>query len=459
MQLARKLGLLEAVSLSLSIIAPTMGMAFNVTLAAQVAGPAAPLAFAIGTAVLAIVGLSFVAFARRMAHAGSAYAYIRASFGPRTGFLAGWLLCLTYLTYSTATAALVGRFADEALENYNLAVPGLWLVLAAGAVLLAILFAYRDMRLAARLMLLLEGISVLAILVLGAIVLVRLGAAGQLSAAPFHPSAASGGWGGVGFALVFAVLSFAGFEGATTLGEETSRPHRDIPVAVLGTVLLAGAFFVLIAYVQVVGFGVDKIADLAASDAPLNALAVRFASREFATFIDLAASVSGFACTLGSLAAASRLLFALARGGTAPAMSAVHAIHGTPHRAVLLTGALVLAGILLWAPFVGAGTYYGYLGTIGTLALILVYLGVTAAEAISAGRRAKWTWSVIGLAGAVLLLWPLGNSLLPVPDYPYNLFPYLVVGWVAIGGVLMWLRPLGADATVSAQISPITAGG
>jgi amino acid transporter len=458
MALARKLGLIEAVSLSLSIIAPTMAMAFNVTLAAQAAGSAAPLAFAIGTAVLAVVGLSFVSFARRMAHAGSAYAYIRASFGPRVGFLAGWLLLLTYLTFCSATAAMVGRFADEVLENYGLALPGMWFVLAVAAVLLAMLFAYRDMRLATRLMLWLEGASVLAILVLGIIVLSTLGAAGKLSLAPFHPTASAAGWSGVGFALVYTVLSFAGFEGATTLGEETQDPHRDIPIAVLGTVLLAGAFYVLIAYVQVMGFGLDRMADLAKSDAPLNELALRFASRSFATLIDVTASVSAFACALGSLAAAARMSFALGRSGVAPALGAAHAVHGTPHRAVLVCGGIVLAGLVLWGAAVGAGDYYGYLGTIGTLALILVYLGVTLAEAVSAGRRARVGWSALGMAGAVLLLWPLGNSLFPVPDPPYNLFPYVVLGWVALGVVVAWLRPLGADASVREQVSPIVAG-
>ena len=60
--LRRNLGLIEAVALSLSIIAPTMAMAFNVTLAVGAAGRAAPLAFAVGTVALAIVGLSFVAY-------------------------------------------------------------------------------------------------------------------------------------------------------------------------------------------------------------------------------------------------------------------------------------------------------------------------------------------------------------------------------------------------------------
>lgn len=452
MTLARKLGLVEAVSLSLSMIAPTMAMAFNVTLAAQAAGRAAPLAFAIGTVVLAVVGLSFVAFARRVAHAGSAYAYIRASCGPRAGFLAGWLLLLTYLCFSSATAALIGQFGHAMLLNLGL--PGGWTQLAASGVLLAIWCAYRDMRLATRLMLWLEGVSVLAILALSALV---LRAAGPLSLTPFQPDGASG-WNGVGFALVYAVLSFAGFEGATTLGEETRHPYRDIPIAVVGTVVLAGLFYVFVAYVQVVGFGLDHVDALAASGAPLNALAVRFASQGFATLIDLAAAISAFACALGTLSAAARLLFALGRSGVATAMGAAHGRHGTPYRAVLLCGGVVLAGLLGWGAAAGASDYYGYVGTIGTLALILAYLGVTLAEAVSAGRRGRAGWSALGLAGAVLLLWPLGNSLYPVPDPPYSLFPYVVLGWVALGVAIAWLRPVGADATVTESISPVVAG-
>jgi amino acid transporter len=88
--LARTLGLVQAIGFSLSIIAPAAAMAFNVSLTAQTAGRAAPLAFAIGTAVMAIVGLSFVAYSRRIAHAGSVYAYVGHTFGQHCGFIAGW---------------------------------------------------------------------------------------------------------------------------------------------------------------------------------------------------------------------------------------------------------------------------------------------------------------------------------------------------------------------------------
>jgi amino acid transporter len=438
--LRKNLGLIEAIALSLSIVAPTMAMAFNVTLAVGAAGAAAPLAFAIGTIALAIVGLSFVAFGRRVAHAGSAYAYISMEFGPRAGFLAGWALMLTYLVYGTGTSALAGNFIDAALTDYGIAIPALWIAVAAAATLVAIRFAYRDMRLAARLMLLLEAASLLAIIGLGLIVLRAPAPAGGLSLAPFMP-AQGFGWSGIGYALVFAVLSFAGFEGAATLGEETGNPRWAIPIAVFGTVIFAGLFYVFASYVQVVGFGLGEMKKLAGDSAPLNTLALKFGSRGFAALLDLAAALSAFSCTLGCLSAAARMLFALGRAGLAPRLGAVHERHGTPGAAVLVIGGIMLAGLLLWAPLVGAGDYYGDMGTIGTLALILVYLGVTGAAMVAALRAGRGLSALFGAGGTLLLLWPLYNSLYPVPAYPADLWPYVVAIYLVLGAGMVAFRP------------------
>ncbi len=439
--LRRNLGLIEAIGLSLSIIAPTGAMAFNVALAAGAAGRAAPLAFVVGTVALAIVGLSFVVFARRVAHAGSAYAYIAKEFGPRAGFLAGWALMLTYICFCTGTAVLAGNFIHAALANYKIVVPGFWVAVSVAAIVIATYLAYRDMRLAARLMLVLEAISVLAIVVLGVIVLEKVSAHGGLSAAPFAPSPVYG-WSGVGYGMVFAVLSFAGFEGAATLGEETGDPNRAIPIAVLGTVILAGVFYVFASYVQVIGFGLGNMKALAADSAPLNTLGLKFGSREFATLLDVAAAVSMFSCVLGSLSAAARMLFALGRAGLAPErIGAVHEQHGTPGAAVLTIAAVALAGVIFGAPLVGAASYFGAVGTIGTLALILVYTGVTVAEAVDAMRSRKKIWLAFGVLGTLILLWPLYNSIYPAPAYPGNLWPYVVIVYLAVGLGLLALRP------------------
>src|SRR3974390_407273 len=98
-KLLARLTLVEALGLSLAVVAPTVTAAFNITLVVQSAGPAAPLAFAIGTVATVLVALSFMAFTHRVAHAGSAYAYIAHTFGSLPGFLAGWALLLTYLCF------------------------------------------------------------------------------------------------------------------------------------------------------------------------------------------------------------------------------------------------------------------------------------------------------------------------------------------------------------------------
>ena len=57
--------------------------------------------------------------------------------------------------------------------------------------------------------------------------------------------------------IVLAVLSFIGFETAATLGEETRNPHRNIPRAVFGSMIVVGVFYVLMAYAATVGYGLN----------------------------------------------------------------------------------------------------------------------------------------------------------------------------------------------------------
>src|SRR5262249_24942266 len=138
--------------------------------------------------------------------------------------------------------------------------------------------------------------------------------------------------------------------------------------------------YVFVTYTQVVGFGMAATGDLARANAPLNDLAVRYISIDFATAVDLAAAISAFSCVLGSLSAAARLLFALGRAGLGPRIAGVHPVHGTPGTAVILSGLVCAGSLTLWAPFTGLANYGAYLVTIGSLALILVYIGVNAAE-------------------------------------------------------------------------------
>lgn len=441
MQLQRKLGLLEAVGLSIALIAPAMGMAFNVSLAAQVAGPAAPLAFAIGTGVVLIVGLSFVAWSRRLSHAGSAYAFITEAFGKGWGFMAGWALLLSYLGFGAGASALIGSFTEAALRTTGLQIPGLWPGVSVAGILICIFLACRNMQLAGRTMLALQCVSLLAILSLAVLILVKVSALHSLSLRPFAPSPAHHGWAGVGYGIVFAVLSFAGFEGSATLGEETNNPRRNVPVALIGSLILSGALYIVVSYAQVLGYGLENSRILAADSAPLDTLAVRYASRGYAVAMDLAAALGSFACVLGSLSAAGRMLFALGRAGLAPFAGRIHPKLGTPANAILITGIVFLCGLFGWGLQAGPGFYYGATGTIGTLSIILVYIAVAWAQAMNAGKQWRGCGAALGATGALVLLWPLYNSIYPVPTFPADLWPFVLLIWLALGAGLLATRP------------------
>jgi amino acid transporter len=444
--LVSRLNLPEAIALSLSVISPTVTAAFNITLIVQATGPAAPLTFAIGTLGMMLIAFSFIACTRRVAHAGSAYAYIAHTFGTRAGFVAGWTLLLTYLGFATGFAALVGSFSAAAFKGLSLEIGMHWITIGIAAMMVGWLLAFRDMRLSGWVMLALEGAAVVMIVALCIGILQQTHPAAAETAATLRPSAQFNGWSGLSYGMVYAVLCFAGFEGAATLGEETINPRRNIPIALLSTVLSSGVFFIFVAYCEVIGFGSAGIRDLAASQAPLNDLALRYMSPPLAIALDLAAATSCFCGVLGCLAAGGRVLFALGRAGLSPSLGSIHGRFRTPAVAVSVTVLLIIVPFLAVAPFTGAGDYYSYTSTIGVLALILVYIGVGAAETLEAWREGRSAWAALCLSGPALLLWVLYRNIYPAPDFPNNLWPYVALAWMASAWALMRARPAVAGA-------------
>jgi amino acid transporter len=438
--LERRLGLAEALGISVAIISPSIGMAFNVVLLAQVAGVATPLAFALGTCVMIVVALSFVAFSRRQSHAGAAYAFVAHAFGAPMGVMAGWAMLLSYACYCMGLAVLVGTFTTAALACAGLHLERLSLPIAEAAILAGAILAWRDVRLAGRLMLAMEAISVGAILILAATILATLPHSAW-SWAPFSAHSAPGGWSGIGFALVFAVLSFAGFEGAATLGEEAQNPRRTIPRAMLGSVIGSGVMYVIVSYAVVLGFGVSKNADLAHASAPLDTLARRMIGTGFAAGLDITCAISAFSGVIGSLSGGVRVLYAMSRGGLWSALARIDPVHHTPARAVVVCA--LACSLPLLAILFGTTTddFYGDTAEMGTLGIIAVYACVTIAETVEAARARRAGWVALGLAGSATLAWSMVASLLPTPGSSSTIWAFSVIAWLAVGGVLLILRP------------------
>jgi amino acid transporter len=387
-----------------------------------------------------LTSYSFIEFSRQFAHAGSVYAFNGISFGARMGFLSTWGLLLTYTAFTVASTAEVGLFFQTFLGLVGVNVH--WIFPALGAAALIWFLAHREVRLSTRTTLVIEGASVLLILVLAVVILGRGGAHG-LSFQPFQIPKA--GFSAVALASVFGFLSFAGFEGAATLGEETGNPKRSIPRAILAAVLFTGTFYLVISYTQAVGFGLDDkgVAAFAGSTSPLVDLAKSYLGTTMAIAISLGATVSAFASALGTGLGASRLLFALGRDGFGPAaLGSVHPRHASPYVAVATIMSIAIAFDLILIEQTGANVF-AYAGTIGVLSLLLVYLAtqVAAIKLFRSIGRWRGAQPVIPLIAIGLLAYALYSNLYPIPPAPYNYFPYGVLAWVAAGIVIVLASP------------------
>jgi amino acid transporter len=183
------------------------------------------------------------------------------------------------------------------------------------------------------------------------------------------------------------------------------------------------------------------VQELSQASAPLDELSTRFISGNFAIILDCAAAISALACAIGSSSAAGRTLYALSRTSSAATLAEFNSTRSTPTYSLLVIGLANLVCLLTWGPRFGAVSYSGNVATIGTLALILVYISVTGAQAIDALRRRRSTWFAVGCLGAVLLIWPLWNSVYPAPHWPENAWPYVVMAWLMLGMLFVLLRP------------------
>ena len=441
--LRRELSFVEAIALSIGIMAPTAAMALNGSLAASIAGSAVPLAFLLATIAVGLASFSFIQFSRYFAHSGSIYAFNGIALGSRVGFFSGWALFGTYLAFTAASMAEVGDFAQTFFSDLHVNIDWLPLALVAGVIIW--ILAYSDIALSTRLTLILEGISVLLIAIITIIIFVRGGASGSLTVQPFLPG--NQPFSNVGLAAVFGFLSFAGFEGAATLGEETRNPRRNIPIAIIAAVLGTGLFYVAVTYAQTIGFGTSDagIKTFAASTAPLGDLAQSYAGIIMAALINLGATISAFASALGTANASSRILFSMGRDGfVTERLGLTSGRTGSPFIALAVVMVVAFAIVLGWsrAPGINGAALFGYLDTIGVFLILVAYILTNIGAIYFFTSRRIWTWQWIVPVAAILILgYTLYSNLYPVPAPPNNLFPYVALAWLLIGLIIILVSP------------------
>jgi amino acid transporter len=402
------------------------------------AGSASWLAYLFGTVMLLFVALNLNQFARRSSSAGSMYAYTVMGLGTTAGNVSGWCLAWAYLFIGTAGMTGFTIFANTLLGMAGARLPEpLLFAICAGS---CWYLAYKDIQLSSVLMLILEAISIVFILMLCAVVLFdqkSIFDAGQLKLQ-------GASFSGLSLGVVVAIFSLVGFECATAFGEEAKEPLRTIPRAVIVSLLLTGVFFVFVSYTEVLGF-IGAKTTLDKADAPLNLLADMMNVGWLKAPISAGAMISFYSLALSCLNSGARILFPMGRLGVLhSALGRTHRANGTPHIAVTVMATLIFLSPMVLTKVFGLAILDAFndAGTFGAFGFLGAYFLISIAAPVYLRQWGPLRGGEIALAVAsvVLLMVPAVGSVYPVPAWPVNIFPYIFLGYLAIG--LIWFLML-----------------
>jgi amino acid transporter len=457
----RQLTVWEAIGVSLALMAPSMAANINPQASATTVGRAVPLAFALSAVGVLLVSYTFVRLCQRFNHSGSVYGFVGATLGARAGVVSGWALAGTYTFYGVVTSMAGGRFLASLLDTLGIwNNPPAWSGFLLGAIGLVLVWwlATSPIRAGTRVVLLVEAVTVLLILAVTATILFKLvnhtAPGGRRVDWSVFSIPKGTGTSAIFLGVVFGFLSFAGFEAASTLGEEAKEPRRDIPRAILGVAIFGGVYFVVVTAVEVMGFGTGTkgVQAFIASGSLLGDLGKTYLANWVGDLITAGAMISAFSCALASAVGASRLTFALGRDRVMFGwLDHISPRRGTPTHAtasVLLAMYLIIA--ITW--FALGGTpfeLFSESGTIGTLILLVVYVlaGIGMIKLVFfSGDRRVGTWQiVIPLAGLVVLGYTLYRNVYPLPTGIAWWGPTVALAWLLAGIIWILARPAVAE--------------
>lgn len=434
-----------ALAMSAAFMGPGVSVFYNVVPAAAVAGTAFPLSFLVSMIAILFVAASVVAFSRKIQSASFAFAYTSEGLGQKFGFMAGWIALLAYAMVAPLTYAGFGIMVSEFMQRqFAVQVSWIWFFVAVGVVVsLLSCFGVSHSTRTTLIFLVLEVAVMLALF--GSVI---FGGAHN-SVQPFMYHSAPHGISSIGAGMVFGILSFTGFEAAANLGEETRNAARNIPLAIALSVILIGVFYIAGTYVADIAFHL-KAVDIANNGAPFDVICRRFWGNNWAWIVDLTVLNSVFANAIAGQMSMVRNLFSLGRARMLPGFMGRTNRFGAPFNAIVFDFVLSMALGLAVGCWIGAWGVWKLMGAIMSIGLILVYALVSAALPFFFLRKHREEFSrvkhlLVPAICMLLLLLPLYGTLWPVPIFPYNLAPYVVVVWILIGGYRLTSRQRETD--------------
>ncbi len=320
-RLRQSLGLWSATAINVGAIIG--GGIFVVTgIVAGQAGSALVVSMGVAAVIALITALSFVELSGWQPVEGSAYEYIRQLVSPTAGFLSGWMWVVSN-TFGGAAVSLGFAFYLHA------AVPLLPVNVVAAVLCLAFTaLNYYGVKQSALLNDVLVSVK---LLILAFFVVFGLFFVSPANFAPFKPLDA-----GVFFGAYFIFFAYGGFARATIVAEEVKDAKRNVPKAVLLSLLISTVVYIL---VGVVAVGLVGASALEASSSPL-ATAMGVSGNSFAiNLISAGGLVATASVLLTAILGVSRMMFSMSRRNDFPkALCRIDEKHCTPYMSVWTVG-------------------------------------------------------------------------------------------------------------------------
>lgn len=431
------------------------------------AGPALVLSFVLSGILCAVTGLCYAEFASMIPVAGSSYTYTYSTLGEFVAWLLAWTLILGLGIGNITIVCGWSGYLMELLKGYQaflhlpdwLANPPLWLIydfysakymyintmhippdevmnqfpllfnsipfsVNLPAIILIIVtsillyIGIEESAHVATVMVLLKVAVILLFIVFGAFYVK------PENWTPFMPN----GWPGVFIGTFLVFFAYVGFEIISTTAEEAKNPQKDLPIGILGSLVICTFIYILVALVLT---GIVHWQNID-THAPIAAAMNYIGKNWMAGIISIGAVVGLFSVILVQLLGLSRIIFAIARDGLLPKMFAkIHPKYKTPHISTVVVGIVTIIGTLFFDLNKSAE-----LANIGVLAAFaMVCLGVFVLRFLDPKRERPFQaplFPFIPIFGFILnaglVVYTFVN---PESPLTYTLFFYII--WTTIG--------------------------
>jgi amino acid transporter len=450
--LHKELSLVDASAFSVGLIGPVGAIGLLGTGAAVIIGRAVTLSFVFAVIGVALVAYCFVKLSQHISHTGSVYALCGVTLGPQAGFFAGWALMGAYIAIGCGSTIEIGLFARAFINDaFGTHITQWWWLAMIGLLGVAAV-AFMEIRVITRALLTSEVIGAVLVTILSLVILVKVifshGPQGQTFTWNFLVLPHGSGISTIAKAAVYGFLAFAGFEGAAALGEETSSPKTQIPRAIKTAVVVVGAFYLVTAAAQSLGYGATaKGAAAYAAGLPFSDLGAGYIGKWYADILNLMATISLFAISLGVASGGARIMYAQARDATGKKTGlAGLSRHGQPGAALVVV-LLIIGGNLVIEQLVRETVLDATFSAlqVGTVLILTAYVVATVGAMrflFFSGEPKVPMWQLaIPLLGGAFVCYTIYRNVFIGQTGANANTPYIEIGYLIVGLVVVLTVP------------------